>query len=85
MNWQKLQNLKSYGDVKNYVTALENDAEDVAKKLQKILANNPNIPEDVRKELECVAVDIANIPKNPLVFGDVITAYKDLDRYAGYW
>lgn len=31
MNWQKLQNLKSYGDVKQYVTALENDAEDVAK------------------------------------------------------
>lgn len=83
MNWQKLQNLKSYGDVKQYVTTLENDAEDVAKKLQKILANNSSIPEDVRKELECVAVDIANIPKNP-GFGDVLTAYKDLDRYTGY-
>ena len=83
MNWQKLQNLKGYGDVKQYVTTLENDAEDVAKKLQKILANNPSIPEDVRKELECVAVDIANIPKNP-GFGDVLTAYKDLDRYTGY-
>ena len=39
MNWQKLQNLKSYDDVKQYVTTLENDAEDVAKKLQKILKN----------------------------------------------
>lgn len=83
MNRQKLQNLKSYGDVKQYVTTLENDAGDVAKKLQKILANNSSIPEDVRKELECVAVDIANIPKNP-GFGDVLTAYKDLDRYTGY-
>ena len=26
MNWQKLQNLKGYGDVKQYVTTLENDA-----------------------------------------------------------
>lgn len=37
MNWQKLQNLKGYGDVKQYITTLENDAEDVAKKYPKEL------------------------------------------------
>lgn len=34
MNWQKLQNLKGYSDVKRDITTLKNDAVDVAQEIK---------------------------------------------------
>ena len=76
MNWQKLLNLKDYAEVKRSLT-LQDDATAIAKKLQKLLINNSDLPEGMRKELEEIAVDVANISKTSGV-EDLFVAYREL-------